>query len=154
MSPADFPTWKRNYRVPVSGQGKDVLTQWILSVGFTFAVFGWAGSLDGEFWGTFIGRKKKNGQKTVEGRKSIRARHRDVDVITGLHLAPPTNTLATSTCLHPSGWTSCSAQAGPPFWTSTHNPRVDGKISWTWSPPAWRYLFKNILTTLSFGPKK
>lgn len=63
-----------------------------------------------------IGRK--NNQKTVEGRRSRRGRHRDVDVITGLHLgcsspAPPTHTLATSTCLRPSGWTSCSAQAGP-----------------------------------------
>lgn len=39
-----------------------------------------------------IGRKK-NGQKTVEGRRSLRGRPRDVDIITGLHLhrnLPPT----------------------------------------------------------------
>lgn len=38
-------------------------------------------------------RQKKNGQKTVEGRRSLRGRPRDVDIITGLHLhrnLPPT----------------------------------------------------------------
>lgn len=44
-------------------------------------------------------RQKKNGQKTVEGRRSLRGRPGDVDVITGLHLgcstqAPPTHTVA------------------------------------------------------------
>lgn len=55
MSPADLPTRKRNYREPVSGQGKEVLTRWILNaVEWRPVDFGWAGSPDpGECRGTF-----------------------------------------------------------------------------------------------------
>lgn len=62
----------------------------------------------------------------MEGRRSVRGRHRDVDVIVGLHLGcsalvPPTNKhlpapLRLDQLLSP-GW--------PLFWTSTHNPRAD-----------------------------